>query len=398
MNRALADAVVRQYERYPYPSPVEDLSSTGPEWFDPSHAHRIFWPGRDYKSDLDILIAGCGTNQAARFALYNPDAKIVGVDVSQRSLNHEQYLKDKYKLLNLELHRLPIEEVSTLRRDFDLIVSTGVLHHLADPAVGMKALAGCLRRDAVLAVMLYGRYGRIGVDMVESIFRDLGLGRDEPSIEAAQKMFQSLPPNHPVQSYLKASVDPQTPGDPCDADVWMIDTFLHGRQRTYTVEECVDLVNSVGLLFQGWLNKAPYYPHELFTSGDALSSAVSDLTDEVKIWSVMERIHTLTGHPFISCRPDRPKHSYLIDFSTPQALDYIPQWRKGCGFSGNTIFRPGGQMNLQEDFYSFVEHVDGRRTIQETARASGSPEKLGLELFKGLWHLDFFTLAIPSRL
>jgi hypothetical protein len=38
---------------------------------------------RNYRPDLDILIAGCGTNQAAVFAFGNPDANVVGIDISQ---------------------------------------------------------------------------------------------------------------------------------------------------------------------------------------------------------------------------------------------------------------------------------------------------------------------------
>jgi len=60
---------------------------------------------REYKADLDILIAGCGTNQAAVFAFMNPDAKVVAVDISQPSLDHQQYLKDKHGLFNLELQQ-----------------------------------------------------------------------------------------------------------------------------------------------------------------------------------------------------------------------------------------------------------------------------------------------------
>jgi SAM-dependent methyltransferase len=111
---------------------------------------------------LDILIAGCGTNQAAVFAFANPLANVVAIDVNPSSLAHQQELKDKYSLSNLTLHLLPIETVSTLKLSFDLIVSTGVLHHLADPLLGMKALADCLRPDGALAVMLYAKYGRIG--------------------------------------------------------------------------------------------------------------------------------------------------------------------------------------------------------------------------------------------
>ena len=415
----LTDVVARQYERYPYPCPMDDLTSATAcrELFDPSHSHRIFWPDRDYKPDLDILIAGCGTNQAAMFALANPAASVVGIDVSQSSLNHECHLKDKHQLSNLQLHRLPIEEVSTLQRDFDLIVSTGVLHHLSDPAAGMKALGSCLRRDGVLAVHLYGRYGRLGVDMVESIFRDLGLGQDEPSIEAARKMILSLPPNHLVHSHLKAAAASVTPPQEevsalFEAVTWVADTFLHGRQRTYTVEECIDLVASAGLIFQGWLFKALYYPHELFASGDLLSSAVSGLSDEVKMWSVMERVHAPASHWFISCRPDRPKQSYLIDFSTREALEYIPQWQAGCGFSNNMIFQPRFTMNLQPRFCPFAEHVDGHRTIGEiSARVASTTELrvdarsvdvtddqgLGRELFKGLWCLDFISMALQGN-
>src|SRR4051794_8939399 len=95
------DIVNRQYERWTYPRPIQDLEAyVVKHWelFDPSHAHRIFWPDREYKPDMDILIAGCGTNQAAVFAFNNPAAKVVAVDISQSSLDHQQYLKHKHGL------------------------------------------------------------------------------------------------------------------------------------------------------------------------------------------------------------------------------------------------------------------------------------------------------------
>src|ERR1700745_2239220 len=173
-----ADVVSRQYERWRYPQTVLDLDEwtvNNWQWFDPLHAHRTFWPDRDYKPDLDILIAGCGTNQAPVFAFTTPAAKGLVVNISQPALDHQQYLKEKRGLWNLELRLLPIEELPTLGRDFDLVVSTGVLHHMSDPLPGMKALAACLRRDGALAVMLYAKYGRIGVELLHSVFADLEL-------------------------------------------------------------------------------------------------------------------------------------------------------------------------------------------------------------------------------
>src|SRR5947209_9121587 len=119
------DGVSRQYDRWQYPPPVADLEAWTKnhwDWFDPFWAHRVLWPSREYKPDADILIAGCGTYQAAVFAFMNRAANVVAIDVSRSALDHEQYLKDKHGLQNLELHLLPIEEVSALKSDFDLIV------------------------------------------------------------------------------------------------------------------------------------------------------------------------------------------------------------------------------------------------------------------------------------
>src|SRR3982074_3698268 len=116
-----ADVVSRQYERWTYPEPIQDIEAfldVTWESLDPVHSHRILWPDQQYKSDLDILIAGCGTNQAAVFAYTNRDANVVAIDISQPSLNHQQYLKDKHGLTNLQLHLLPIEKLATLGLDF----------------------------------------------------------------------------------------------------------------------------------------------------------------------------------------------------------------------------------------------------------------------------------------
>ncbi|BBZ42928.1 class I SAM-dependent methyltransferase [Mycobacterium parmense] len=398
-----SDVVSRQYERWTYPRPIQDLEgwiADNWEWFDPLHAHRILWPDREYKPDLDILVAGCGTNQAAVFAFNNPAARVVAIDISQPSLDHQAYLKDRYGLWNLELRLLPIEEAPTLGSQFDLVVSTGVLHHLADPSAGMRALAGLLAPDGVLAVMLYAKYGRIGVELLESVFRDMGMRQDAASVHMVKEAISLLSVDHPVQSYLKIARDLQF------SDAAVVDTFLHGRQRSYTVEDCLDLVSSSGLEFQGWLLKAPYYAHDVFASSSEFYRAVNQLPDH-KLWSVMERIQTSNGcHFFMASRPERPRESYQIDFATPRALDYVPVFRLRCGLSGTEIVRPDWSMTLGSTQMPFVEQVDGRRTIGEIAqliarqgsRRAGvaDVETFACKLFQSLWRLDFVAMGLNS--
>jgi SAM-dependent methyltransferase len=398
-----ADVVSRHYERWRYPEPIQDLDAwtvDNWQWFDPVHAHRVLWPDREYKPDLDILIAGCGTNQAAVFAYTNPAAKVVGVDVSQPSLDHQQYLKDKHGLFNLELHLLPIEELPTLGLDFDLVVSTGVLMILADPLAGMKALASCVRPDGAIGVMVYAKYGRIGVELLQSVFSDIGLGQDDTSVQIVKDTIALLAPDHPIQGYLKLSGS-----NDLQFDTGVVDTFLHRRDPNLTVDECVDLVTSAGLVFQGWFLKSPYYPHDLFTAPNLLYPAVNALP-EAKVWSVMERIHTSNAcHFFLACRPDRPKASYTIDFSAEDSLDYVPMFRLCCGLAGSEIFRTDWRLSLNAAQLPFVQHIDGRRTIREIAERvaqSGSQrgnvadlEKFGRKLYQSLWRLDFLAMGLP---
>ncbi len=388
-----------------YPAPIQDLEAwTDSNWelFDPAHAHSTLWPDRDYKPDLDILIAGCGANPAAVFAYTNRSAKVVAVDISQPALDHLQHLKDKYGLWNLELHQVPIEGLSSLKRNFDLIVSTGVFHLLPGPAAAMKALKGCLRRDGALGVMLYAKYGRMGIKMLQSAFRDLGMGRDDASVQMVKEVITALPTEHPVHNYFKmAPVSAQS-------DAALADTFLRGPECDYSVDECIDLVTSAGLAFQGWFIKAPYYPHDWFRPGSSLDQAVSALP-EARLWSVVERLHVMNAaHLFMACRPDRPKKSYEINFSTPECLEYVPRMRMRCGIEGEEVFRPNWRTKVTPAQMRFLQQVNGQRTIRQiadrVAKSEESPgaskgdfEEFGRRLFESLWRLDFAAMTLKEN-
>jgi SAM-dependent methyltransferase len=395
----LGDIVSHQYHRWMYPQPIWDLAgwlTDNWQWFDPSHAHRLFWPDREHRPNLDILVAGCGTNQAAVIAYTNPEARVVAVDVSQPSLDHHQTLKDRYTLNNLTLHRLPIEDLHTLKRDFDLIVSTGVLHHMAEPETGMKALAGCLRQDGVIALMLYARYGRLGVEMMQGVFRELGLQQTDASVLMVKQALETLHPEHPVQAYRATAPDLQY-------DAGLVDTFLHGRDRSYTVADCLALVDSAGLVFQDVFFKAPYYAP---AGGDnAFYASIAALPDRQQ-WSVMERVNSRNGcHFFTACRADRAPSTYQLDLSSAGAANYVPFLRYRCALDGHRIVRPDWSMALNPVQLALLQQVDGQRSIGEivaAAKQSGVLPQLaqtellqfGIRHLQALWRLDFLSIGL----
>lgn len=228
----------------------------------------------------------------------------------------------------------------------------------------------------------------------------MGLGQNEQSIATVRETLSLLSPDHPVQPYLRMARN-------LESDAVLVDTFLHGRERSYSVDECIDLVTNAGLVFQGWLNRAPYYPHDLFARPNSVYPAI-DALPEPAIWSAMERLNTINAcHFFLACRPERPKDSYEINFSTDAAPDYVPLMRMRCGLSGSEIYRPDWRTTLNSAQLPFVQHVDGQRTIREIAasvhgeassRGSiGDVEKFAVKLFQALWRLDFLTMALKPR-
>jgi SAM-dependent methyltransferase len=400
LQEPFSDVVASQYARWPYPEPIFDLPvwlADNWQWFDPSHAHRLLWPDRTCAGEWDILVAGCGANQGAVFAYTNPGAHVVAMDVSGPSLDHHRFLKDGYGLSNLELHHLPIEEAGTLNRKFDLVICTGVLHHLADPKEGMRALAHCLRADGVAALMLYARYGRAGVEILQALFRDLGLKQDEASIRVVKDTLAVLPKDHPVQGYLGFAPDLQF-------DAGLVDTFLHGRDRSYTVDDCLELLGSAGLVFQDWFLKSPYYP----SSAEKVEfhRALAALPRE-KQWSLMERINTRNPcHFFMACHPERPRHAYRIDFSMEASMNYVPSFRHRCGLDGGALFRPGWHMKLEQPSLALMLHMDGHRSIREIVAKARSTNALpentpdpimddvARNTFRSLWERDFLAMEL----
>ena len=61
-----------------------------------------------YRADLTVLVAGCGTSQAAKHAVRQPACHVVGIDSSETSVRHTETLKRKYHLTNLEVYQLPL--------------------------------------------------------------------------------------------------------------------------------------------------------------------------------------------------------------------------------------------------------------------------------------------------
>lgn len=404
----LDDAIAQQYGRWVYPHPTRDIEvhcRTRRDACDPALVHRLFWPDRDYPQPLDILVAGCGSNQAADIAYNNRGARVLGIDVSESSLAHGRYLRGKHGLENLELLRLAIEDVPTLGREFDLILSTGVLHHMAEPLAGLKTLGQCLRRDGVIAVYLYGRHGRAGLEILQSLFRSIGLAQDEASLAVVKKTLASLPAEHPLRA-ARLGADRHF-------DAGLVDLFLNARERSYTVKDCLQFVADAGLVFQGWVENSHYHPDGCLPADHPLFAALAQLPTP-DIWAATDLYTCSPGHFFMACRPDRPRQQYEVDFASARALSYVPSRRAGVVVlqpdhatgAPARLMRETLETHISDAQARLLNEVDGRRSIAEilaAARAAGLPgtpaeaETFARDYFSSLWRMGLIFVRLVTR-
>ena len=404
----LVDPVAEQYERWIYPPPSDDLAQlplTSPFWRfkDLRDLYWAYWPSAAYRDDLELLVAGCGSMAAACYAYLYPRSRVLGIDISAASLAHEDFLRQKHNLSNLELRPCRVEEADALGRRFDFIACHGVLHHLADPAAGLRALGQVLQRAGVIDIMVYGRYGRAGVYMLQDLFRLLGLEQTTAGVQAVQEGLTALNPSHPVQRYLRLAMD-------LNGDAGLVDTFLHRRDRPFSATECLDLVHEAGLVFQGWDDNGLYYPEAHLPPGHPFRLRLERLPDRA-LYQAMELFYgNNPGHWFCACRPDRDPRSYTVQFEDEAFLDYIPVSRVTQIIPADpwlqqpaTIARPPFPPIQLDPWAAAIFHqIDGQRSVRQCLAAvgTGTPQQPAVDvartLFRSLWRLGYALYRISG--
>jgi SAM-dependent methyltransferase len=308
------------YERHPYPPPIDSLEKYRSLGQDPQSRrvdYHLCWPLRPYREDLSILIAGCGTSQAAKHALRWPAAQVTGIDFSATSVRCTEELKRKYNIDNLQVHQLPVERASDLETSFDQIICTGVLHHLADPDTGLRALRNVLKPDGAMHLMMYAPYGRTGIYMLQEFRRRIGIHANDEEIRDLIAALTALPPGHPLENLLREAPDFRQ-------EAALADALLNPQDRSYSVPQLFDFIEKAGLTFGRWLKQAPYTPHCGVVAKIPQASRIAKLSVAEQYAAVELFRGTMVRHSAVVYRDDNPRASQPISFTGDAWLGYVP--------------------------------------------------------------------------
>ena len=390
----IGDPIGEFYTNHPYPPPIDNLDRVREMWKD-ENVHRaefhLLFPNKEYRADFDVLVAGCGTWQSAKFALSHPAARVVAIDISPTSLQHTQALKEKHNLTNLEVKQLPIENVAELDHQFDMIVSTGVLHHLADPDAGLRALRSVLRPDGAMYLMVYAPYGRAGVYMLREYCNMLGIGTTPQDINELTTALRELPQHHPLVSMVRGARNALDAGA-------LVDAVLNPRDRTYSVADVYEFLERSDLKLGRWYWQATYSPHCGAISATPharklLALAERDQYVAMELWRGLIANHDIVAVPTDS--------DTRVRFDDERYLNYVPI-RRPWTICVQESLPPGvagalvNQTHLFDDLYLFIDEqqkriydaIDGRRSVSEIVETVKSAAAPAREFFEQLWWYD----------
>lgn len=381
-QKQILGRVAAMYERHPYPPVDDDIEAyvRGEAWLleSPNPSFHLYWPYRTRSNDQDILIAGCGTQQAAQIAAGLPGARIVATDISDNSLGETKRLLDRVGAKNVRLEKRSIEDTSKLAQDFDLVVCTGVLHHLSDPEIGLAALASVLRPGGSMHLMLYGQHGRHGIYMLQALFKAMQIDPlkvSKADITAIRTLVENLPITHPFAAVRHLHPDWQD-------DEGLVDLLLHVQDRAYAIDEVHGFLGSAGLKMQKLLFAGRTDPMFSPLAGVG-GKAFKDLSEVQQRACVELYRASVKKHTFIACHQSRPESDYETVPVRANWAHLQPILAHGLAVAqpdgGRKTFRITWPYHGEDDIavettengIGLLEACDGVRTIAEAVGAAG---------------------------
>jgi SAM-dependent methyltransferase len=189
--------VQRQYEEHPYPRWVRAASVPAPVTLD-EHLRNTF-PSAPFRSlensdGIDILVAGCGTGRhPIEVAQKYFGARVLAIDLSLASLCYAKRKTPAALASRIEYAQADILKLGSIDRTFDLIDASGVLHHMAEPLVGWRALLSLLRPGGFMRVGLYSELARRDIVAARAFIAERGYRPTDEDIRRCRQELLGTP-------------------------------------------------------------------------------------------------------------------------------------------------------------------------------------------------------------
>jgi len=199
--------IAAQYETHPYPRWQSTKSVQTPSSL--ADYMKTRFPHHDWSrlpnEPVDILFAGCGTGQqvvhmGAGFVSKNT----LAIDLSSNSLAYANRKTEELGIANVHFGVADILVTKDWDASFDLIVCTGVLHHMQSPEQGLAALVALGKNHTLFFLALYSERGRRHVIAARNLIKEHNIPDTLEGLRAFRELTRGLPDNHPAKSVVQS--------------------------------------------------------------------------------------------------------------------------------------------------------------------------------------------------
>ena len=365
IRSAVTQSVSTFYNTYPFPpDPIIDEAPPGYNWRWNWAAVHAFCTGQaaDPDQSVRILDAGCGTGVSTEYLAHlNPQAEIVALDISPGALNVAQErcrrsLPSQWGTDALQFHHLSLYDVEQLPGTFQLINSVGVLHHLADPQRGLRALSQKLAPGGFFHIFVYSELGRREIQLMQEAIRILQPDRSDykKSVQVGRELFATLPPqNRLVQRETRWALENHR--DECFADM-----YVHPQEIDYSISSLRSLLDSIdNLTFLGFSNPEHWDLAPLLEKSPELSDRASHLTpwERYRLREILDP-DSITHYEYFLGKPPLHFETWAEDDRLAQAIAYL----NPClhGWPSPTLLNQDYQpITLSESEFQFLQACEG---------------------------------------
>ncbi len=305
---ALQEKIRQQFDTGPYPrtalekSPKDDLISL--------YIHNLVNPYylRNQKviqtEGKVILDAGCGTGyKSLVLAAANAGAKIVGVDISEKSIELARQRLQYHGFDNAEFYLSSIEDLPSLGLSFDYINCDEVLYLFPDPAIGLQAMKSVLKPDGIIRANLHSSLQRTYFFRAQELFKMMGLMDENPEeveIDLVREIMKSLKDQVELKS-ITWRADLET-----DKEKILMNYLFQG-DKGYTISQMFAAIRTAELEFISMVNWRQWGLISLFKEPDnlpaflAMSLPETTIEEQLHLFELLHPVHRLLdfwcGHP-----------------------------------------------------------------------------------------------------
>ncbi len=265
---SVSEKVRDQYEENPYPRwtriPVDKEAMPIDQYL------RAQMPGAPYQAigdrPISVLIAGCGTGMhAIQRAQQFKNADVLAIDLSLSSLS---YAARKTQELGLKNIRYARADILAFKPDmmFDVIDSSGVLHHLGDPLEGWRNLASLLRPGGLMHIGLYSAIARKNINVARDVLAKEGRGYSVAEVRRLRAQAANLP--HDGQQMAVTEFGDFFSTSECR------DLLFHVQEHQFSIPQIAAFLAEAGFKFLGF--QTPYRSRYLKRFPDDTAAANLD--------------------------------------------------------------------------------------------------------------------------